>query len=136
MAASATAHMGREAQPQGPWDEGWEAEVHQDLGTSPRFLGGSLGCAESPCASLLPDACPHGLAGHQGSRGTHCPSTKPSSPRSLAQGPGNSGYCWWGYSRLLRLQAARAGPASSLPCQSSWVQSPTRRLVEPCIHHD
>lgn len=116
MAPSATAHLGmEEAQPQGPWDEGWEAEVCQYLGISPQFPRGSLGCAESPYASLLPDACPHGLAGCQGEQGDPLSQRQTLLPSEPC--PGNSGYSWWGYSHL---QGVRAGPATSVPRQSSW----------------
>lgn len=65
----------------------------------------------------------HGLAAHQGAASTHYPRANPSEP---CQGPGNSGCCPWGPS-------GRSGPgATAVPCQSSWVRRPTRRVLEHC----
>lgn len=104
--------MGREeAQPQSLWEERWEAEVHQDLGISQWVLGGSLGCTECPCTSLLTDTCPHSLAGCHGAGGPIVPA------QNLRALPRISGYRWWGSSCVLQLWDVQDGPGSSAPCQ-------------------
>lgn len=80
-----------------------------------------LGRGAAPTAFPQRRVPSHGLAGHQGTGSTHYPRANPSEP---CQGPGNSGCCRWGPSGC-------SGPAATpVPCQSSWVRRPTRRVLE------